>query len=283
MLGSNLKHTRKKRSLYRKFKDLFSLKKMFRGFLYNYWKLLRNPDDLQRLARGFAFGVAVSFTPFIGFHIILILLFSLLFRSSFMAGVIGSLVGNPITFPFIWIIVFWTGRHLVAENMEAYSSQEVINSLLNLKDVILQQDAQAISLAYEEFLYPMIIGCIPYFLASYVVFYYISYYMIESYRKKRFEKIYKGAKVIVKKVVDEVVEDVVAVEKKIEHTFDVVEKTLEHTFDGVKKTTSSVKKKVVSKKKSTSAKKTVKRKSKVNASKKPVKKVTAKKKVNKFK
>ena len=63
----------------------------------------RLPGSGQAIAGGFAWGAAMSFTPFIGLHILLSAIGAWVSRCSIVAAVLGTIVGNPWTFPFIWI------------------------------------------------------------------------------------------------------------------------------------------------------------------------------------
>lgn len=72
-----------------------------RTLIYFGHRLRRIPDSPTRIARGFAFGVFTSFSPFFGFHIILALLLAKIFRGNLIATVAGTAIGNPLTFPFI--------------------------------------------------------------------------------------------------------------------------------------------------------------------------------------
>ena len=73
-----------------------------RTWLYYKKRIIRIHDNAYSIAAGLAFGAAISFTPLIGTHIIQTLLFCFLFRANALAGVIGTIIGNPITFPFLW-------------------------------------------------------------------------------------------------------------------------------------------------------------------------------------
>lgn len=64
-------------------------------------RLRRIPDSPTRIARGVAFGVFTSFSPFFGFHIILALLMAKVLRANLIAALAGTIIGNPFTFPFI--------------------------------------------------------------------------------------------------------------------------------------------------------------------------------------
>ena len=67
------------------------------------------------IAAGFACGVAVSFTPFIGLHLVLAAITAWIIRGNVVSSAIGTIVGNPWTFPFIWVAVLSTGRFLLGD------------------------------------------------------------------------------------------------------------------------------------------------------------------------
>jgi len=74
-----------------------------------------------KVAAGFACGAAVSFTPLIGFHFALAALIAWLIGGNVIASAIGTAIGNPWTFPVIWLASYRLGawllgfEHLVPE------------------------------------------------------------------------------------------------------------------------------------------------------------------------
>lgn len=76
-------------------------------------RLKRLPGTPNRIAAGFASGVAVSFTPFIGFHFILAVGLAGLLRGNYIASAVGTAAGNPWTFPFIWIGTYKLGHWIL--------------------------------------------------------------------------------------------------------------------------------------------------------------------------
>ena len=81
-----------------------------RASSYFFHRLARIPGTPYTLAAGFAFGAAASFTPFIGLHFILGGVLAWIIRANFLSSAIGTAVGNPWTFPFIWVGIYEFGK-----------------------------------------------------------------------------------------------------------------------------------------------------------------------------
>jgi uncharacterized protein (DUF2062 family) len=72
-----------------------------RGFEYIGRRVQRLPDTPHRIALGFACGVMASFTPFFTLHIFVAIGLALAARANAVAAALGTLFGNPLTFPLI--------------------------------------------------------------------------------------------------------------------------------------------------------------------------------------
>lgn len=72
-------------------------------------RLARLPGTPYSLAAGFAAGAAVSFTPLVGLHFVMGALVAWLIRANLVASAIGTAVGNPWTFPLIWVWLYSIG------------------------------------------------------------------------------------------------------------------------------------------------------------------------------
>lgn len=74
------------------------------------WRLKGTPHII---ALGFAAGVFASFTPFIGFHFLIGFAVAWVFGGNLVASALGTFVGNPITFPFIWWFTLSVGTRIL--------------------------------------------------------------------------------------------------------------------------------------------------------------------------
>ena len=59
---------------------------------------------------GAAVGAFVACTPFIGLHFVITFALAWLVRGNMIAGAIGTGLGNPATFPFIWAGTYEIGQ-----------------------------------------------------------------------------------------------------------------------------------------------------------------------------
>lgn len=75
-----------------------------RTYKYIKYRLVRLSDSTHKIALGLAIGCGISFTPLVGTHFIQAGFLAYIFRANLLAAIIGTFVGNPWTFPFMW----WT-------------------------------------------------------------------------------------------------------------------------------------------------------------------------------
>ena len=110
------------------------------------------------IAGGFAFGAAVSFTPFLGFHIVISAVLSILCRMSALAAVLGTVVGNPWTFPFIWAAVYALGVWITGMEPVSFEASSL--------------SAEYLAEHFWDVMVPMTVGGIPAAAAAWLVFYF---------------------------------------------------------------------------------------------------------------
>lgn len=139
-----------------------------RAWRYLGHRLNRIKAEPHRIALGFACGVFISFTPLIGLHVAIAVGLALLLRSSILAALIGTIVGNPLTFPFIWMAAFRLGGMFVFTAEPSLPSGSLlarIDSLASLAE------------NWEALLAPLMIGStilgLFFGMASYVLLYWL--------------------------------------------------------------------------------------------------------------
>ena len=149
-------------------KNLFSIN-LKRASLFYFLKLVRVKDSQDKLAIGFACGSMVSFSPFIGFHFLLAVIFAYIFRGNIVASLIGTFVGNPFTFPFIWIFIYKVGN-IFFKNDQNFSLELTFQSLFDQG---------------YDILIPMLIGSLIVSIPIWLISYYTVKFLILSFKKRK--------------------------------------------------------------------------------------------------
>ena len=151
----------------------FLSNKLRRFFSYYKLKLARLPASSYAISAGFACGSMVSFTPLLGFHFVLAVVFSYLLRANYIAALIGTIVGNPISFPFIWGLIYKVGVFVVDR------SDNNLSPNINFETIINQ--------TYDIFI-PMLVGGAVLAIPVWLLTYFITYSFVSSFKKARIKK-----------------------------------------------------------------------------------------------
>jgi len=142
-----------------------------RSLSYLSHRVGRLPGTPHAIAAGFAFGAAVSFTPFVGLHFVLAAVLAWATRTHIIASAIGTAFGNPWTFPLIWAWIYTLGTWLLGINGSGFEERNF-------------------SLAYLwehpwDVLLPMVMGSIPTAMTVWFVVYLPLRLLIGTYQKRR--------------------------------------------------------------------------------------------------
>ena len=185
-------------------KDFLNLRNIFNNLLnfsrtrkYISLSIKRMRASPNELALGLACGIAISFTPFIGLHALLSIFFAWVVRGSMAAALIGTLVGNPWTFPFIWFLTYEMGNlfyfyFLDIENQISLSEikREISLLLSVIKNIVIYDNFEEIkqNILSLRLIPIMTIGSIPFVLISWFLSYLILLNIIKSYKKTILER-----------------------------------------------------------------------------------------------
>ena len=108
---------RERRSIFRFFYEVvFSLKGITRAIEYVGIRLKRIPDTPHKISLGMSCGIFASFTPLFGLHFLIAGLLSYVLRANVLASLIGTFIGNPITFPIITVFNLKLGEWILGSN-----------------------------------------------------------------------------------------------------------------------------------------------------------------------
>ena len=120
------------------------MKKIFRIIKLQKYRITKIKDFPDSVALGMAWGAAVSFTPLLGFHLIICYLGTWLMRGNLIAATVGTIIGNPWTFPFIFYLDYKIGTTMFVSSIEYYEFK--ISFLVE---------------NFEELFYPTLLGSFP--------------------------------------------------------------------------------------------------------------------------
>ncbi|MDF2094989.1 DUF2062 domain-containing protein [Aquibaculum arenosum] len=143
-----------------------------RSARYAAHRLSRLPATPYRIAAGFACGAAISFTPLIGMHFFGGALLAMLVRGNVLASALGTAVGNPWTFPFIWAWTFAFGRWLVGHAREI----ETLPQHLSMRYIFDNPN---------EVFFPMLVGSLPTAIVVWFGVFFAVQRLVSGYQRAR--------------------------------------------------------------------------------------------------
>jgi uncharacterized protein len=143
-----------------------------RASSYFLHRIKRLPGTPHGIAAGIACGAAISCTPFIGFHFALSFLLCFLVRGNYVAAALGTVVGNPWTFPFIFTWTYQLGRAVLGDTASAS---------LRLADI----DSGNFLAEIGQLIWPMTVGSIPTGIAMWFLVYWPSKRVIATFQATR--------------------------------------------------------------------------------------------------
>lgn len=136
-------------------------------------KIFRIRDFPESVAIGLAWGVSVSFTPLLGFHLIICYFGTIIMRGNLIAATVGSVIGNPWTFPLFFYFAYKLSLLFFFTPLDDYEFkiQFLISNFNNL-------------------FIPTLVGSLPIAITAWLITYKISKFLLEKrFYEKRKNKI----------------------------------------------------------------------------------------------
>ncbi|MEM1289366.1 MAG: DUF2062 domain-containing protein [Pseudomonadota bacterium] len=164
-----------------------------RSLRYVWKRVVRVNATPYAIAIGFAAGVLVSFTPLFGFHVLLALGVTIILGGNLLSAGLGTLVGNPLTFPVILALSHRVGRVLLGEPVT--SSTDLALAQIDVPPDLTLTGVQS----FFEQTWPVfvrtLVGGFPLGLAAALLSYLLVYFAAATYqstRRLRLARIAKG-------------------------------------------------------------------------------------------
>jgi len=147
----------------------------WRATKYMWHRTVRIKGSADSIALGLAIGAFISATPLLGLHLVLAAMIAWLLGANIISSAVGTWVGNPLSFPFIWVATFKLGHVIMGTsgNLNALD-QLSFNAILSHPTDI-----------FMPVILPMLVGGIPIGLLLAVVTFYPSRTLISIYQNRR--------------------------------------------------------------------------------------------------
>lgn len=123
------------------------------------------------VALGFAAGVFAACTPFLGMHMVMAALLAWIVGGSIVAAILGTFVGNPITYPLFWVATYEVGALMLGGGTNKLR--------IDLSDGIFQTDQ------LWPLLKPMTLGALPFGLVLAAISYALVRPAVNAYQHRR--------------------------------------------------------------------------------------------------
>ena len=180
-----------------------------RAWRYMKRRLERLNDSPEKVALGFACGAFASFTPFFGLHFIVAAIVAHIARGNIMAALIGTIVGNPLTFPFIAAGAMSTGNYLLGDlHKSASDGGNIIDRFLEIGTAFWEALKGSIGLGsgltswselghqfylfFNQVMIPYIVGGAFWGAILAVILYFVMVPVVGAYQRRRRERLTPG-------------------------------------------------------------------------------------------
>lgn len=166
-----------------------------RALSYMRHRLARIPGTPYAIAAGFACGAAVSFTPFLGFHFLLAALMAWIIGANILTSAMGTIVGNPWTFPFILPSTYYVGCWLIGiQGTDDFLGQ--FNDTLGKYKLreIMSEPFETLGPFLQSTLLPMFLGGLLIGAVTWIILFWILEKLVREYKHKRYAKRIKAAR-----------------------------------------------------------------------------------------
>lgn len=143
------------------------------------------------LAKAFAVGVFVAFTPFLGLHTLMVLFLAWVFRLNKLAALSGTLVNNPWTIAFVYIGPTWVAvmlmRHAGMDVPPLHYNSLRVQFMGTMEEYKLWQPIfwKTFLREFKPHIHAFLLGTTIAGVVASLVAYFVALFGIKYYRKER--------------------------------------------------------------------------------------------------
>lgn len=146
-----------------------------RAWSFQMLRLSRLKACPHKISLGFAAGAFASFLPLVGFHFLLAAAIAYILRGNIIASALGTVVGNPFTFPMIWYGTYKVGVVFTGSSVQAANANVPVQAGFGTASGGLWQ-------TMGEAFWPMFIGAVPLGILCAALCYLLVYQSLRSVR-----------------------------------------------------------------------------------------------------
>lgn len=172
-----------------------------RAFQYVQHRLSRLPGTPESIARGIFVGAFTSFTPFFGIHFVVAAVLAKMVRGNILAALIGTFVGNPLTYVPIALASLEFGHFMLGTEMRGRVEDGLFHKFggalgdlwHNIQAVFTHERAHwdELHIFYDDVFFPWMVGGIIPGVICGIICYYLSVPVIRAYQKRRVARMQK--------------------------------------------------------------------------------------------
>lgn len=154
-----------------------------RAMRYQLLKFVRIRATPQAIGLGVAVGIFSAFLPLVGVHMALSAALAWMLGGNMIAAVASTiLVGNPLTYPFIWAAAWEAGHLILGSTAKPMGTIHLHDLLHNL----------SLGEIWEPILKPLLLGSVPLGLAGGLVGYFVMVQAVTIFRARRQARLNAG-------------------------------------------------------------------------------------------
>ena len=172
-----------------------------RAFQYVQHRLSRLPGTPESIARGIFVGALTAFTPFFGIHFVIAAVLAKMVRGNILAALIGTFVGNPLTYVPIALVSLEFGHFMLGTEMRGRVEDGLFHKFggalgdlwHNIQAVFTHERAHwdELHIFYDDVFFPWMVGGIIPGVICGIICYYLSVPIIRAYQKRRVARMQK--------------------------------------------------------------------------------------------
>ncbi|MGV6890016.1 DUF2062 domain-containing protein [Rhodophyticola sp. SM2404] len=172
-----------------------------RAFQYVQHRLSRLPGTPESIARGIFVGAFTSFTPFFGIHFVVAAVLAKMVRGNILAALLGTFVGNPLTYVPIALVSLEFGHFMLGTEMRGRVEDGLFHKFggalgdlwHNIQAVFTHERAHwdELHIFYDDVFFPWMVGGIIPGVICGIICYYLSVPVIRAYQKRRVARMQK--------------------------------------------------------------------------------------------